>query len=207
MTRWPAPCDVAHGAACAAGIIKSFLSESTVRSRCPRRNALVLTSPASAMQDGTNRARAFAYMSLAWGISCVVAPAAGGLLSRPAEQYPGLVSADSFFGRWPFALPCLVAVVVQLVSLIICAVWMQDSVRAQPKVSRKVTPQPAPTRNGHMLLVNEAVGGESDSEPETDGRAVQRACSRKALLRRCMRSLCRRCLCCCHRLRRSRSHH
>ncbi|TVU02077.1 hypothetical protein EJB05_52443 [Eragrostis curvula] len=46
-------------------------------------------------------------VSTAWGIGLIIGPALGGYLALPAEKFPDVFSQDSFFGRFPYSLPCL----------------------------------------------------------------------------------------------------
>ena len=85
------------------GILKSFLAEIT---------------------DSTNRGRAFSLMPLAWGLGCVFAPMAGGLLSRPAIQYPGI--PWGIFETFPYLLPCCVALLLQGVTVLLVIFLMVE---------------------------------------------------------------------------------
>lgn len=73
------------------GIVKSYLGEIT---------------------DQTNRARGFSFLSLIWGVTSILAPAAGGLLAKPAERWS--VFQTEFWETHPYLLPSLVSVVVSL---------------------------------------------------------------------------------------------
>ncbi|XP_062092079.1 protein ZINC INDUCED FACILITATOR 1-like [Humulus lupulus] len=65
-------------------------------------------------------------VSTAWGIGLVIGPAMGGFFAQPAEKYPHIFSKDSFFGRFPYFLPCfcisLIAVVVLIISF-----WLPET--------------------------------------------------------------------------------
>lgn len=51
--------------------------------------------------------RAFGFINGVWGLGLIVGPAIGGLLSRPAIQYPGIFTEDGLWGRYPYLLPSL----------------------------------------------------------------------------------------------------
>lgn len=62
----------------------------------------------------------------AWGIGLIIGPALGGYLAQPAEKFPDLFSPDSFFGRFPYFLPCLCSSLFAAVVLVIC-IWMPET--------------------------------------------------------------------------------
>eukprot|EP00668_Euglena_longa_P005736 GGOE01006771.1.p1 GENE.GGOE01006771.1~~GGOE01006771.1.p1 ORF type:complete len:541 (+),score=137.41 GGOE01006771.1:68-1624(+) len=85
------------------GVLKSFLAEIT---------------------DTSNRALAFSYLLLMWGIGCIVAPFVGGLLSRPAVQFPGWSWGP--FDDLPYLLPCLVGIAFQGVTAALVFFLMEE---------------------------------------------------------------------------------
>ncbi|KAK7819523.1 protein zinc induced facilitator-like 1 [Quercus suber] len=62
-------------------------------------------------------------VSTAWGIGLIIGPALGGFLAQPAEKYPNIFSKDSFFGRFPYFLPCLCISVFAL-SVTVACIWL-----------------------------------------------------------------------------------
>lgn len=58
-------------------------------------------------------------ISTAWGIGLIIGPAIGGFFAQPAEKYPSIFSKNSFFGRFPYFLPCFCISVIAAVSLIV----------------------------------------------------------------------------------------
>ncbi|KAF8840911.1 MFS general substrate transporter [Paxillus ammoniavirescens] len=60
------------------------------------------------LTDATNRAQGLAFMPMTWYIGAVIGPVIGGSLSRPQDHFPRLFAA-SFWGDYPYFLPCLVA--------------------------------------------------------------------------------------------------
>ncbi|CAN4118342.1 unnamed protein product [Withania somnifera] len=62
-------------------------------------------------------------VSTAWGIGLVIGPAIGGYLAQPAEKYPNIFSKESFFGRFPYFLPCLMISVFALAATVM-SFWL-----------------------------------------------------------------------------------
>ncbi|KAG2622854.1 protein ZINC INDUCED FACILITATOR-LIKE 1-like isoform X1 [Panicum virgatum] len=73
-----------------------------------------------------HEALALSLVSTAWGIGLIIGPALGGYLALPAENFPNIFSPDSFFGRFPYFLPCLCTSVFAVVVLISC-IWMPET--------------------------------------------------------------------------------
>lgn len=72
---------------------------------------------------------ALSIVSTAWGIGLIIGPAIGGFLAQPADKFPDLFSRASFFGRFPYFLPCL------CISLFACGVfifcfWMPETLHS-----------------------------------------------------------------------------
>uniref|UniRef100_A0A453HIF7 Major facilitator superfamily (MFS) profile domain-containing protein n=1 Tax=Aegilops tauschii subsp. strangulata TaxID=200361 RepID=A0A453HIF7_AEGTS len=73
-----------------------------------------------------HEALALSLVSTSWAIGLIIGPALGGYLALPAEKYPNIFSPDSFFGRFPYFLPCLCTSVFAAVVLIGC-LWMPET--------------------------------------------------------------------------------
>lgn len=58
--------------------------------------------------DKKTIAKAFSYLSFSWGIGVISAPALGGLLADPAEQFPDTFGGSPFWKRFPYLLPNLI---------------------------------------------------------------------------------------------------
>ncbi|KAI3776812.1 hypothetical protein L1987_46602 [Smallanthus sonchifolius] len=65
-------------------------------------------------------------ISTSWGIGLIIGPSLGGFLAQPAENFPGLVSPDSLFGRFPYLLPCLCISIFALF-VTIAAIWLPET--------------------------------------------------------------------------------
>ncbi|CAN6873201.1 unnamed protein product [Brassica oleracea var. botrytis] len=85
-------------------------------------NCLLGTIKAYAMEIFREeyQATAMSAVSTAWGIGLIIGPALGGFLSQPAEKYPSVFTKASFFGRFPYALPCFTISAFALVVTAIC---------------------------------------------------------------------------------------
>lgn len=105
------------------GIIKSFLTEFT---------------------DTTNRSKAFSMWSLASTCGNIVGPLLGGYLCRPTEKYPFLFSQDGVFATYPYLLPCLVVVMIDVLVSIFSYFAMSET-RSQGHSYSEEPPQPAPS--------------------------------------------------------------
>lgn len=79
-------------------------------------------------------------VSTAWGMGLVIGPSIGGLLAQPADKFPNLFSKDSFFGRFPYFLPCLFISLFAAVILSTCH-WLPETLHKhhQSKPSTVIT--------------------------------------------------------------------
>ncbi|KAJ5339107.1 hypothetical protein N7452_005835 [Penicillium brevicompactum] len=71
--------------------------------------------------------RAYTIMPFVWSIGSIIGPAIGGLLAKPAENYPSLFPVDGLFGKFPFLLPNLVCSVLLLFSIIGSWLFLQET--------------------------------------------------------------------------------
>ncbi|XP_024533336.1 protein ZINC INDUCED FACILITATOR-LIKE 1-like [Selaginella moellendorffii] len=60
--------------------------------------------------DGSNKAKGFGILNLAWGIGSVAGPVLSGLLAQPCSQY-GIRSCPRILTSYPFLLPCVAAAI------------------------------------------------------------------------------------------------
>ena len=62
-----------------------------------------------------------------------VGPMIGGLLSRPAIQYPAFFSHEGLFGRFPYLLPCIVSSLVTLAGLVAGFFFLHETLKSKIK--------------------------------------------------------------------------
>jgi MFS family permease len=92
------------------GVMKSFLTEST---------------------NDSNRSKAFSYLSFGVSVGAIVGPLIGGYLSFAGDKYPG-VFGNPFFSTFPALLPALCCVMISLITAVICALWMKETLEPNP---------------------------------------------------------------------------
>ena len=80
--------------------------------------------------------KAFGMLSGMWGLGLIVGPAIGGLLSRPAIQYPRYVSPQSIWGRFPYLLPCLCCAMLAVIGFVCLYVWLPETAGKAYRASR-----------------------------------------------------------------------
>ncbi|KAL4996527.1 major facilitator superfamily domain-containing protein [Aspergillus recurvatus] len=71
--------------------------------------------------------RAYAVMPFVWSIGTIIGPAVGGLLAKPAENYPSVFSRDGLFGRFPYLLPNVVCSILLLGSIMFAWAFLQET--------------------------------------------------------------------------------
>jgi hypothetical protein len=71
--------------------------------------------------------RAFGYLGSFWGLGIIVGPAIGGLLARPALQYPTVFSEQSIWGRFPYLLPSLICASIAALAAVMIIVGFTET--------------------------------------------------------------------------------
>ena len=66
-----------------------------------------------------NEGRAFSYLNGVWGMGLIAGPCLGGLLSRPAIQYPEHFAKTGIWGIYPYLLPCFLCSIIAVVAFIL----------------------------------------------------------------------------------------
>ncbi|KAG8391066.1 hypothetical protein BUALT_Bualt01G0149200 [Buddleja alternifolia] len=79
-------------------------------------------------------------VSTAWGTGLIIGPALGGYLAQPAEKFPGIFASDSFFGRFPYFLPCMIISLFAAVVTIACF-WIPETLHTHnsEKISSQIS--------------------------------------------------------------------
>lgn len=71
--------------------------------------------------------RGFGYLNGAYGLGMVIGPSIGGLLARPAVQYPDVFTVDGLWGRFPYLLPSLVCSLVAAVAFVAIFLFVPET--------------------------------------------------------------------------------
>lgn len=122
-------------------------------------NIGIMKSMVAEITDPTNIARACSVMPLAWFFGTTIGPLIGGLLEHPAEKFPAIFGASTFFKTYPYFLPCSVSATFAVLCWFIAYLLLEETTKPQmsPKdyfFGRKSKPQepnsgsPAITENG-----------------------------------------------------------
>lgn len=72
-------------------------------------------------------AKAYAVQPFVWTLGGIIGSAMGGFLAQPARFYPNIFPADGLFGRYPYLLPNLVAVVVIVLAIIQGMIFLEET--------------------------------------------------------------------------------
>jgi len=110
------------------GLSRSFWA--LVLSRCLNGflngNLGVIKSMIAELTDDTNVARGFSLLPMARAAAYIIGPFIGGVLSRPQDHWPNRFSGP-FWAEYPYFLPCLVAATYALVSFIVTALYLEET--------------------------------------------------------------------------------
>ncbi|KAK8017083.1 major facilitator superfamily transporter [Apiospora rasikravindrae] len=80
--------------------------------------AVMQTMVAEMVKVPEHEPKAYATQPFVWTLGGIIGSAMGGFLAQPARFYPDLFPADGLFGRYPYLLPNLVAVVVVVLAIV-----------------------------------------------------------------------------------------
>ena len=81
--------------------------------------------------DESNLSFGFSMFGFLFGLGALVAPTLGGLLAKPAEQYPSLFGNFQLFVTYPYLLPCLVSSLVSLFGFIVGFIYFEETLNRQ----------------------------------------------------------------------------
>jgi MFS family permease len=82
-------------------------------------NIATAKSYMSDITDKTNQNMAFSIMGMFWCSGCVLGPAVGGLLARPAHQYSLSLFKLWIFIKFPYLLPCVFCFLLMVIAFAI----------------------------------------------------------------------------------------
>ncbi|KAF5350038.1 hypothetical protein D9756_009202 [Leucocoprinus leucothites] len=83
------------------------------------------------MTDDSNRADAFALLSVPWALGMLVGPFVGGYLSNPHVRFPELFSGR-LWKQLPYFLPCATVALVTVPCLLALCVWFRETLPQRP---------------------------------------------------------------------------
>jgi hypothetical protein len=132
-------------------------------------NIGVMKSYLTEITDDSNRAKAFSFLPLSWGLGCTVAPIVGGMLYKPNERFPEHFSSDSVFARYPYLLPITVGILMQgLVFILIIGCMENDRLgSAVPKVKETGVKRRRGKGAKRKSAKYSALGGGQTEDPQT----------------------------------------
>lgn len=92
-------------------------------------------------------ARAYAVQPFVWSMGSIAGSALGGFTAEPASSYPRFFSQDGLFGKFPYLLPNLIAVVIVILAMIQGAFFLEET---NPVVIAR-SKQKSKTANGEVV--------------------------------------------------------
>ncbi|KAI9443935.1 MFS general substrate transporter [Lactarius indigo] len=115
-------------------------------------NIGVMKSMMAELTDETNMARGFSLITVTWAVGSTIGPFIGGVLSRPQDRWPRVFS-HPFWGQYPYFLPCLATAAYALLSFILAAIFLKETVNGDPvmKPSTEVNSDLPRVGEGEML--------------------------------------------------------
>jgi MFS family permease len=115
------------------GLSRSFWA--LVFSRCLNGmlngNIGVIKSMLAELTDETNMARGFSLIPVIWALGGTIGPLIGGVLSRPQDRWPNAFS-HPFWAEYPYFLPCVGTATYTLLSFILTALFLKETVPSAP---------------------------------------------------------------------------
>ncbi|KAJ8077575.1 hypothetical protein PM082_002007 [Marasmius tenuissimus] len=146
------------------GLSKSFWS--LVVFRCAQGlfngNIGVIKTVLAELSDETNRASAFALISVAWTFGATLGPVLGGLLANPGTRWPNTFGRFPFFHNYPYFLPCAAAGFFSFMCFVSAFVGLKES-----HPSYKAKPSARGEEETRALLSEEASNNDYGSVSQT----------------------------------------
>lgn len=85
------------------------------------------TSVTEIVKSKHHEMRGFGMINGMWGLGMIVGPSIGGILSRPAIQYPSLVSSTSVWAKYPYLLPCTVCSTLAVIAFFGILIFLPET--------------------------------------------------------------------------------
>ncbi|KAL0565140.1 hypothetical protein V5O48_016890 [Marasmius crinis-equi] len=155
------------------GLSKNFWSLVVFRSAqgIMNGNLGVVKTILGELSDDTNRADAFALISVAWTFGATLGPTLGGLLANPATRWPDTFGKFHFFFEYPYFLPCAATGLFSFVCFVLAFLGLKET---HPLYKAK---PPQEDENQGLLSEDTLNGGSygtiSHDVPNPEGNAVQ----------------------------------
>ncbi|KAF2191671.1 MFS general substrate transporter [Zopfia rhizophila CBS 207.26] len=89
--------------------------------------AVMQTMVAEMVKNPDHEPRAYAVQPFVWTLGGIIGSAMGGFLAQPAHFYPSVFSPDGLFGKYPYLLPNLVAVVAIVVAIVQGMIFLEET--------------------------------------------------------------------------------
>jgi len=111
--------------------------------------------------DSSNIADAYALIPVVWMCGMTFSPVLGGVLSRPATQWPNIFGNIPFFDNHPYFLPCGVAAFIALCSAMIAFIGLRETLplaiarQAAKRKQRAIAHSTKSDSNSTALLVDQ----------------------------------------------------
>ncbi|KAF2113870.1 major facilitator superfamily domain-containing protein [Lophiotrema nucula] len=80
--------------------------------------AIMQTMVQEMVKNPAHEPKAYATQPFVWTLGGIIGSAMGGFLAQPAHFYPGVFSPDGFWGKFPYFLPNLVAIISIVLAII-----------------------------------------------------------------------------------------
>jgi MFS family permease len=101
---------------------------------------------------------AISYLNGIYTLGLIIGPSIGGLLARPAVQYPTVFASTRLFGKYPYLLPSLFGAIIALLSNVAIALFLPETLKRD---QRKET-----VAKGEYTVVNQLVPVEENDDIE-----------------------------------------
>ncbi|KAF1996427.1 MFS general substrate transporter [Amniculicola lignicola CBS 123094] len=89
--------------------------------------AVMQTMVQEMVKNPAHEPKAYATQPFVWTLGGIIGSAMGGYLAQPAHYYPTVFSKDGIFGRYPYLLPNLVAVVCILLAILQGVFFLEET--------------------------------------------------------------------------------
>lgn len=89
--------------------------------------SVMQTMVAEMIKNPAHEPKAYSVQPFVWTLGGIIGSAMGGFLAQPARFYPHVFPEDGLFGRYPYLLPNLVAVVAIVLAIIQGIIFLEET--------------------------------------------------------------------------------